>query len=136
VTGNTVLADQAGLDLDTVGGSATIQGNSIIADGNGVKLKGVLGLVQIGGTGSGQANTITAGQAGMLLLANGVMGITTVENNVIFANTAGIDFEDGAADFTARGNEIVAGASAGIRVTHSTSGQIVIRGSNPAGQNP
>ena len=86
----------------------------------------MLGAVQLGGLAAGQANTITAGQTGILLLAGGVMGTVTAQDNTISAVGAGIDFEQGENDFTATGNDIAAGASAGIVVNQATSGIITI----------
>ena len=77
-----------------VGGSAVVQGNAIIAGGDGIKLASVLGPVQLGGLVSGQENTIIAGNSGIVLLAGGVMGVVTAQNNVVFANDSGIDFEE------------------------------------------
>ena len=79
-------------------------------------LSNILGAVQLGGLAAGQANTITAGQTGILLLAGGVMGAVTAQDNTISADSAGIDFEQGANSFTATGNDIAAGATAGIVV--------------------
>ena len=128
ISGNTLLAQQSGVDLASVGGSAVVQGNAIIANGDGIKLASVLGTVQLGGLVSGQENTIIAGNSGIVLLAGGVMGPVTAQNNTIFANDSGIDFENGASDFTATGNELVAGAGAGILVNGATSGNITLGG--------
>ena len=135
VSGNTLLAQQSAIDLSGVGGSAVVQGNAIIANGDGIKLASVLGTVQLGGLVSGQENTIIAGNSGIVLLAGGVMGPVTAQNNTIFANDSGIDFENGANDFTATGNELVAGSGAGILVNGATSGNIRLGGVTLAEKN-
>src|SRR5207248_4107252 len=50
-------------------------------------------------------------------------------------NDSGIDFENGASDFTATGNELVAGAGAGILVNGATSGNITLGGATLAEKN-
>src|SRR5262245_30253344 len=135
VSGNTLLAAQRAIDVANVGGNVVVQGNAVIAGGDGFKLDSVLGAVQLGGLVSGQENTITAGQSGIVLLAGGVMGVATVQNNTVFANDSGIDFEDGVNDFTATGNELVAGSGAGIVVNGATSGTITLGGATTADKN-